>query len=359
MFINNELLAVDLGSRNIKVLHGRKKGNGIMIINHGECPSPCSVYSDSELLDRNEISKALGNLLEKRNIKCKNIIMGIKGQDVITRHIEMPLMSDKQLKQAVKLEIQQYLPMDPKEYVIDSKKICKIENGEKKAYNILLVAAPKKRIDDYINIVDKLGLKLKAIDLYASCPARFFETDKKVLPNEDNRRCISMIDIGYESSIVTLIENGRLFFEREVGIGVKEIDSMIKKIFPIPDKEVESIRNNHISLNMNFNNEDINDPRIYYANNNARVVMDDFMDRINKVFDFYISSGFNKTIDRIYLYGGGSKLDGIVDYIKGSINIDTLLVNDDILSNVYNADDDLKNRLVFYANCISLLMRKD
>jgi len=359
LFYDNNILAIDIGSKYIKVIHGKVKGSGVSLINYGICETPKETYVDENMGNKRDIAKAISELLNSKNIKCKNVRMGIKGQDIITRHIEMPLLSDKQLKQAVKLDIQQYLSMDPNDYVIDSKKINKIETKEKKAYNVLLVAAPKRKIDNYFFIADKLGLKVEAIDLLSNSVVRFFDMKDINKVNNDMKKCTAMIDIGYESTLITIIEDGKLFFERELGSGIQDIDIMLRKAFGASIDEIEALRRDIVSLNNSEKDKDNADPRVYYANNNARGIMDNLIDNIIKVFDFYTSSGINKNINCVYLYGGGSKLNGIIDYIKSSINIETKIFNEEMISNIYNISNDMKKDMELYINCISLLLRKD
>lgn len=359
MFNDKSILAVDIGSKYIKMVQGRVKGSNVSLVNYGICKSPYNTSIDQGMGDKRDIAKAVSDLIASRNIKCKNVVIGIKGQDIITRHIEMPILSDKQLKQAVKLEIQQYLSMDPNEYVIDSRKICKIETKEKKAYNVLLVAAPKKMINDYLFIADKLGLKIDAIDLFSNSIVRLFEAKDMSKNGAGTGKCIATIDIGYVSSIVTLIEDGKLFFERELAMGIKDIDVMLEKAFAASPEEIDSIRDRTINLNASEKDTDNADPRVYYANNNARQIVDRLIDNFIKIFDFYTSSGINKNISYVYLHGGGSKLKGIVDYIGSSINIETKAVNADIVSGVHNINDEIMENIELYTNCISLLLRKE
>lgn len=354
MFKDKSLIAMDIGSRCIKVIQGKPYRNGIQVTGYGICETPRGSYHGGSIIDKLNILKSMEGLISSKNMRSKNVIMGIKGQDVIIRHILMPVMSEKQVKNAAMLEIQQYLPMDPNEYVIDSKIINKTDTKEKKALNVLLVAAPKRKISDYYYLADKLGLRVKAVDLFANSVSRFFQ-------NHDiyGGKCVSLLDIGYESSTLTLIEDGKLFLEREIAIGMNNIDNMLKKTFAAETSEVDTIRQRVLSFSISENTSSKEDPRIYYANNSAREILDKLLDDAMKIFDFYVSSGFNKTIDRLFIHGGGSKLEGIVEYIKNFTGTNTVTFQPSLLANIYNMDDDLVRNVDLYINCISLLLRKE
>lgn len=359
MFKDESAIAIDIGSKCIKMVHGKKSSKGLSIINYGICNTPSNAFYDSNINDKRNLTKVMSELISLKNFKSSNAIIGVKGQDLIIRHIEMPVMSDKQLKQAVSLEIQQYLPMNPDEYVIDSKKISKVDNKEKKALNVLLVAAPKRKIDDHYSVVSKLELKVKAIDIFANSITKLFDSGEKKNYLNDTTDCIGMVDVGYESTTVILIENGKLFLEREFSNGLKKIDSMIAKVFPAGPEQIESIRKSNININSYEKGSPNDDPRIYYINNNARQIVDSLVDDIIKICDFYASNGFNKSVKRLYLYGGGAKLPGIADYIRSSTSIETKEIDSDLLSNINNTDQTMKDNIGLYLNCISLLLRME
>lgn len=359
MFQGNNVVAIDIGSKNIKLVQGRLTGRGASVTSFGMCVTPKNSFVNGKIVDKRDIIKAVSDLLTKCRVRARNVIFGIKGQDIITRHIGMPSIPDKQLKQAVMLDIKQYLPMDPNEYVIDSKRTGRVDAKDSKLNDVLLVAAPKEKINDYFFIADKLGLKIHAVDLFVNSTSRLFQQDVSLKNPGNVKKCIAYVDIGYESSIVILVEDGKLFFEREIGIGVKDIDVMLKNAYASSEEEIDSIRKNIISLGTNPSISGNEDPRSYYANTKAKEILDTISDNLIKVFDFYTSGGFGRSISNIYIGGGGSMLRGIADYIGTSLNTGTRVFDAEMLKNVYNIDEDLKNNQGLYLNCISLLLRKD
>lgn len=353
MFENN-LLALDIGNRAIKVVYGRIGKKGVSILNHGICTTPANGFIDGSINDKGVIADSISNIISQNNIKAKKVIIGIKGTDIIMRHIEMPLMPIKQLRQAVKLEIQQYLPMDPNEYIIDSKIIDRLDTKEKKIYNVLLVAAPKKKIEDYMFIADRINLKVDAIDLFANSIVRIFEGRE-----EYKDRSICIADLGYNSTTVTVLEHEKLFLEKEITSGLHDLDDMVGKIFADSIENNEALRQKIIRLSAFESTANTEDPRYYYANTSARQIIDKLVENIEKIINFYYSSGFNKRIDAIYIYGAGSRVNGIADYIRSVTNIEVYAIGPDMLQNVENMDDDIKQNIDLYTNCISLLLRRE
>lgn len=356
MFFNNSIISIDIGSKFIKAIDGYIKNNDIIIKNHGITNTHRSPYAGYNMEDKNDVANALAGLLKSMNVKTKYAVFGVRGSDIIVRHTEIPEMPEKQLKQAASIEIQQYLQMDKDQYVYDSIKIGKSNPEGKNLQNVLMVAVPKEKINFFFYIADKLKLEVRGIDLYASSIAKLFPA---MTETEHEDSCIAVMDIGYELSTIVLIENGRLFFEKDIGIGVKDIHATVAKAFAALPEKVEAIRGRTINLSAIDDSVSTADPRIYFANNSVRQVVDSLMDETAKVINFYLSEGFGKSISHIYLYGGGARIEGMLEYIMSFTGIETKIISTDIFPQINKVDQELKNNIDLYVNCISLLMRKD
>lgn len=318
MFYSNHIIALDFGTKCIKIIYGKKTGSGATIFEYGIYDVPDVFFSNKGIMDEDYISKVLTDFLSIRKIKSKNVSLGIKGHDIIIRHLQMPVMSDKQLKQAVKYELQQYLTMDLSDYSVGSKKLSEIICNGKRTMDVLLVAAPMKKINDYLNLITKVGLRVKLIDIFANSITAFFKSDEKAIKDS-----LALLDIGFSSSSIILIEGSKLFFQKEINIGSKHILESLDDKFSLCKE----------------------------------AVLNTLAEEILRILDFYTSHHPSKKINCLYLYGGGSNILNIVDSIRNLINIETKLFDESLLGNIINIDSGLKKNIHLYLNCISLLLK--
>jgi type IV pilus assembly protein PilM len=357
LFGDSNAIAIDIGSRFIKVIYGKRTKTDISVLGFGICSTPGDAYENGNITGKRELISAVSGIIEKGDYNTKNAIIGMKGSDIIIRRIEMPEVPEKQFKQAASMEIQQYLPMDSNEYVIDSKMIGRKNAADKKMLDILLVAAPKRKVEEYLYIVDKLDLKVKSVDIFANSVVKFFEKDSEYV--KGNYDCIGMLDLGYRSSTITLIEQGKLFLEKEIDTGTRNINESIENTLGGRFDNIDKIQLKVLNLVAPKKDFGGMDPRIYECNVNAKKIIDNLMDEIVKVLNFYTSSGYNKNVGCIYLYGGGSRIAGIEEYINGSIGVETRLFGSESLEGIKNVNWKFKNNVQLYINCLSLLLRKE
>ena len=136
-------IAIDLGASNIKIMVGNKKQ--VKLFETIKTPEGC--IEDDKIVDLEQIKNLLQIFLKKNNVRTKQIGFVIHGQDVISRHTEVPIIDDKGIKTSLEWEMNQYLPKDINEYSIDYEIIEKIDTVEKKALKLLVSAVPKEKIE--------------------------------------------------------------------------------------------------------------------------------------------------------------------------------------------------------------------
>lgn len=311
LFLSNSAVALDIGSRYIKAVYGRKTAGFLSILDYGIFEARCS--HDFDMEDSAILHETVSNILCNIGLKSGNIIIGIGGQEVITRHIELPYIKKEYLRQAAEFEFKHYLPINSKEFVIRSKYLGK-HVDKRNTVDMLMIAVPKRIVDFYINLVNCLGYDLMGICTYPNSITNF------LLPRKMTKNCIAMADIGYNSTKLFLIEKGRFYIKREINTGCRDLEST-------------------------------GCSKTYLEN----AALYNLFQCISETFDFYLSSKPGMKIECLYLYGGGSKMPGTLEAISSFVNIETRLVGEKMLRGIHKIDNTLLDRIHLYLNCMSLL----
>lgn len=342
MFLKDGL-AVDIGSSYIKVVLGNKQ----RISAFGLIKTPERSVVDNNIVDVEAIKNSIQEFLTEKRWKPNYVSFVIHGQELIIKHIEIPIMDEKGINRAVEMEISQILPENGDKYYIDYEIQNKINTKDRKVYNLLIGAAPKAKINKYVEIANSLGLKLKTIDLSANCNARVFRVTEKENQNSSN---IAIIDIGYRSCKMTILDNGRLFIEREIASGIRNAIIDIVTRLSIDEEGAygylfEKFDFSHIRKD-NYLEKDI------------QMMFDNVLVNFEKIVQFFTTGKLQRKLDKIFLIGGGSEINGIENYIRDFFG-----------SQVYTADSiekiSLKIKapvgfnLKMYSCALGLLLRKE
>lgn len=293
-------LAVDIGSNNIKILYG----TGRRISQYGLVKTPIDSVIDNKVLKVEAVADVIHEFLKEKKIRARAISFAISGQDIAVSHIEVPGMSEQNLEKTVKWEVNKNLPNNGENYYVDYQILSSTKNNNKKIYKVLAVAAPVEKVDKYVELAENLNLRLNAVDLAANSIARVF-TNASIIKKQN--RTIGVIDIGTKTTEIIIIENGKLFVEREVPFGR---ENFIREITRRRQIEIADASNFLIS-EFNFAKIDEEDE----LGNRIRNLFDNVLSSFQKVIQFYTMGRTQKFLDEIYITGGGCQINGIEDYI--------------------------------------------
>jgi type IV pilus assembly protein PilM len=340
--LEKNMINIEIGISDIKILIGNKK----IISNFRIIDTPKEAFIDDKIINVNMIAMSISEFLKKNNIKTKNVSFAIKGQDIVVRHIEIPIMDHDGIWEAVQWEVAQYLPEGGENYYSDYEIEEKINTKEKKVYKLMIVSVPKEKIDKYVELVDIMKLRLTAIDIVSNNICRVF---RKVFNNKEQLDSIGVINLGLNSSSITILKNGRLFIEREVPFGIMNAATVFNDNIEMNKKNgvVEFLRD----YNLDRKSENIIASNIDSLFNDMFLIFD-------RVIQFFSTGRAQKSLDMIYIIGEGAEIKGISNYVGNYFATKCEIIN---LPKQVLIDTEFPGECKFgcYINTLGLMLRKE
>lgn len=144
----------------------------------------------------------LKTTLQSLSFKGKNAEILLSVDGMITRTIETPRLSKRDLKSYIDKNMPEYFTVNPEEFYFDYKVINVIKT-EKKLFHVLLAAIPKQKADDIIGLIRACGLNPASISIYPDCIYKLFTGYK------DN--VIGIFDINKSKSNIVILDKGQIF----------------------------------------------------------------------------------------------------------------------------------------------------
>jgi hypothetical protein len=117
-------------------------------------PLPPGLISRNEVQDQNSLSAMLKEIWKKFRVKEKSVGIVIPESSTFTKTLSLPKLDADELNEAVIWEIQNYLPMDLKDMVLDWQIIKNFED----TCQVFVVAIERGVLESYINAVAKADL---------------------------------------------------------------------------------------------------------------------------------------------------------------------------------------------------------
>lgn len=248
---SKQFISLDIGSQNIKMACGKYRKNKVYINELMMTETPNHSIEDGNIIDETRLTDAIEELLDMNRVKAKEVIFTTNGADIMNREITVPLVEEEELDTVVQFEIQQYLPIVMKDYIIQYNTLGKIKDensqGIKDRLKIFTITYPKRIVEQYLKLAESLELKPEALDVNFNAVSKLFKND--LLINEEAfsiEETAALIDMGAEKISVNIFSKGKMEFSRSVESGGSSIDKNLARVFEVSLKDGEKRKKNFL-----------------------------------------------------------------------------------------------------------------
>lgn len=314
--IPNRALGIDIGTSSIKIVELSRWGERIKLENYGEMAAttfyekPFRTFEKSTLLlSSQEIAKAISAILIEAKIKERKSIFSIPDFSTFFTTFDLPYMTEEEVPTAVQYQARQYIPLPLSTVTLDWQIVeGKFSNKKKTPIKILTVAVPNEVINQYQEITKLANLQLLAIE------AEVFSLTRSLIG--EDKRVISIIDIGAQSTTCNIIEKKNLKISHSFDLAGNELTYAIAKSLNISYKEAEDLKR-QCGLK---ESKEINIVQILLP------LIDTILAEIEKIFNNFYQAE-KKEIQKVILAGGTALLPGLKEYFFEKFKKDTEIAN--------------------------------
>ena len=344
---SKSVLSIDLGSNSIKLVEGKFNKNKLSLNKLIQIPTPEDSISDGRILNLQAIIDILDFSIKENNIKAKDVIFTTNSSSIINRDITIPIVEDDEMETVIRYEIQQYLPINLDDYIIQFVVLDEIVDDVGAKLKVNVTSFPEKMAFSYYSVINSLDLNPYALDVtYNSVNkianySQYTSKDGQVIGGT-----VAFVDMGATSINVAIFKNGKLDFTRMIKSGGDNIDYALSQSLNMSIKSTESIKIKEVDLLSNKEDS---------SNKTIKKSVDEILEELERILQFYMNKS-NTTIDKIYIYGGLSNLNNINLYIKNKLSMDISKV--DKMSNIDMTSNDLLGENIGqYLNAIGAIIR--
>jgi type IV pilus assembly protein PilM len=236
--------------------------------------------------------------------------LSLSGETMIIKKISMPVTTQKELKQSLTLEAEQYIPYPINDVNIDGYILTTDDRYGQ--MSVLLVAARKEVVNNYIQAVNQTKiLKPAVMDVDALAMYNAFDF---VYP--DSRENIILADIGASLIHITLLHEGQPHTIKEENIGGQRLTEEIEDAFNLPPDQAEAIKLGSIEPPDRAEVHDITDR-----------IASNWIAAIERAIDSVKSEVQDFVPSRILLAGGCANLNGLDQYFQNHFKVRTEVFN--------------------------------
>jgi type IV pilus assembly protein PilM len=307
-----DVIGLDIGCSSIKLVELKEDRNGYKLQNLAISPLPPEAIVDGALMDSVTIIDTIRDAIAASKTKTKDAVTSVSGHSVIVKKISLPFMTEAELEESIQWEAERYIPFDVNDVNIDFQIFGSApENPE--AMDVVLVAAKKDIINDYVSVLMESGLNPVIIDTDSFALENMLAISYDIGKEET----VAIANVGASVTNINIIKNNTSAFTRDVFKGGNQITEEIQRQLHVDHDEAEKIK---VGAKADLASQPV-------VQNVLKTASESLAAEIGNSLDFFQSTSTSEKIARLYLSGGGSKIKGFDIVLQQQIAIPVEIVN--------------------------------
>lgn len=294
-FFSSPLLAIDIGSSSIKIME-MASGKSGKLMSLGLELLPLGVIENGVIRDADTLVESLQKLIKRLGIKTQSrrVSISISGVSTLVKRVGISIAEDVDLDEAIFEEAKQRFAHNLEDMYFRYEEIASsfVDEGEK-AY--ILVAAKIDTVEQYIDLIHRLNMKVGITDCDFFCLSNMFDFNYPIAD------ALTMaINIGASSTQIVFLYNGEFLYSREIFMGGHDITQRVADFLKVDFENAESLK---ISASMG---EQAIAERIRPA---IQEINDQLAVDISTTVTYFMSeemAGRFEKVDHIFLCGGAA-----------------------------------------------------
>ena len=311
-------LGLDIGSSSVKVCELRSKKDELYLEAFDYEDLPPETIVDGELMNATAVSESVSELLDRNSISRKPTALSVSGNTVIIKKITLPLMTQEELEESIQWEAEQFIPYDIEEVFIGFEVLApKTEQGQ---MDVVLVAAKKEMINDYVGVCHRIGLKPMVVDVDSFAVQNMYEVNYDFHQDET----INLLDMGNSVISMNIVRDGITTFTRDLSVGGSDITEEIQRQLNITFKEAEVYKMGGTPGAGPGGEDEVVPGEV------ERIIQDkakEIAEEVQESLNFYSATAAESEMDKIVVTGGTGAIPSLRRIISSSSGVDVELAN--------------------------------
>lgn len=254
------------------------------------------------------IAQGLVKLVKESGARSRRVVAALPEEQVSSHVVDMPLMSEEEARQALQWQVEQYIPI-PADKASWSYQIIR-KDPANNTMEVMLVAAAKNLVNAYMQVLERAGLEIVALE------TELMATARAIVPNDTTLSLI--VDVGSKSTDLGIISAGQMMFSRTIPTAGDAFTRAIETGLGLTTAQAEQYKNTY-----GFDQSKL-EGKLYNA---MKPVLTVIAGEIKKTSDFYISKHPGETLKAVFLSGGVSTLPEISSVLSGLVGAEVAAAN--------------------------------
>ncbi|MGK2905938.1 MAG: type IV pilus biogenesis protein PilM [Desulfuromonadales bacterium] len=307
-----DVIGIDLGSSSVKIVHLKEAKGGYQLAGLGMAMLPSEAIVDNAIMDSRTIVSIVKGLVESQKIKTKNVATSISGHSVIIRKIQLPIMTEEEIEASIQWEAEQYIPFEISEVNLDFQ-ILGPDAHDSSLMNVILVAAKKEFVNDYVSLFKECGLNPQVVDIDCFAVENVYEVGYGTNENE----IVALIDMGASSMNVNVLRGGMSVFTRDIQVGGSAYNEEIQKRLGLNYEEAETVK-------LGGELADVSAEAVADVMEDAT---ESLTQEVQRSLDFFSATSSDEKVQKVFITGGVSCIPAVRTSLENRLGVEVHVID--------------------------------
>jgi type IV pilus assembly protein PilM len=309
-----QLVGLDVGSGSLKLAEILDTKTGYLLNHFSEISLDKGTIEDGVLADPEALTEKVRILFKGTGLQGRALVVSLSGHAAIAKKVTFPTMEEPELRDMIHDEASKYLPFDNMDDVNYDFQILGQNEYNPNQMDVMLVAAKKDVIADYIEAIERAGLTVMVMDVDTFCLETVYEANYDFDPAD----IVAMVNIGASITNINVVKGGMSIFTRDFTLAGNTITEAIQSARSLTFEAAEAMK--------------IDGPKADEAARNAfrnslLGYADPICTEIERSIDYFRSTSGGDSIKKILLSGGVAAIPGITGDLTQRLGIETEILN--------------------------------
>jgi type IV pilus assembly protein PilM len=323
-------VALDIGGSSLVALYVSGGAGHLKLRDCYEWPLPEGLVVDGEIADADLFARELRAFVTQHKLRGRAVQLAVSNQKVIVRNIDMPEMTEDELRGAIEFQAQDYIPIPVEEVMLDFQVIGKHVGADGAArQEVLLVAAQKTMISTLLEAMHQAGLKVAGIDVSSLALVRALVPPASFLAEvSQGGVCRGIADISSSVSTLVVAADGVLKFTRIINFSSDRFPRVLGEHRGIPFDDAQ-IMVQRVGLAGPIPADEEFYPQEVVAETQQMLgqVASELSDEIRRSFDYYQGQEHATPVTELILSGRGALLRNLDAHLADALGMPVVLGN--------------------------------
>lgn len=336
-----DFFGLDIGTTAVRVVQLSSAGAGKWSLQHyGYAPIDAKITAADSAEARQRLGEVIMTVVGQSGIKTKNVAIGLSASKTFVTVVDLPSSNETELKETIKYQIDQYIPMS-----IDEAKVDWASLGaslhDPSQQEVLLASTAISYAEDRLELVEGLGF-----DVIAAEPDPLAMIRSVITPNYHEAQVI--VDIGEQSINVAIVYENTPRLVRTIPNGLETLVHAAVQNLGIQEDQARQF-----ILKFGLAPDKL-EGKVAQAIENT---LDGFVSELSKSIKFFQTRYPSLTVGSVVLAGYASTIPQLNQYIANKTAIKTSVANPWQFVSVPANDQNLKVVSSEFAVAVGLAQR--